>query len=228
MAKVRQETLDAIMAKAEADRTEAEKELLAIAEDTSGSDIDWQAAFQHPRFKTLVKERNDAQEALRTAERKKLEEENNFKSLYESTKAELDVEKSKSSKVESLESTLQKTLDAELATLTADAKKLVPAKLSVEDKLEWITANRNVLAKATVKDVSVGGRKTLQSGKPPSKGVVLSDDEKRMAQIFGYTEDEYAKFRDTGSTSTSPSFYNSQERGRAVAEESDEEDTVEE
>jgi hypothetical protein len=190
--------LDAIRAKAEADRSPAEVALLAAAEETSTQDgIDWEKAFQHPRFKKLIEERNTAQTELKKLQDQTLVDQSKYKELYESTKAELEVEKGKSGRADSLEGTLKKTLDAELAALTPEAKKLIPSKLPIEDQLDWIAANRASLTRQQAKDIGAGGGRSMQNqkvGKPE-----LSPEESRVAQMFGYTAEEYLKFRDMSS-----------------------------
>jgi hypothetical protein len=192
--------LEAIRAKAEADRSPAEVALLAAAEETSSSSadgIDWEAAFQHPRFKKLVEERNNAQTELKKLQDQALLDQNKYKELYESTKAELEVEKGRSGRADTLEGTLKKTLDAELAALTPEAKKLIPSKLPIEDQLDWIAANRASLTRQQARDIGAGGGRSMQNqkaGKPE-----LSPEESRVAQMFGYTTEEYLKFRDMSS-----------------------------
>jgi hypothetical protein len=191
--------LEAIRTKAEADRSPAEVALLAAAEETSNTQdgIDWEKAFQHPRFKKIIEERNTAQTTLKQLQDKQLEDQNNFKALYESTKSELEVEKGKSGRAETLEGTLKKTLDAELAALTPEAKKLIPSKLPIEDQLDWIAANRASLTRQQAKDIGAGGGRSMQNqkvGKPE-----LTPEESRVAQMFGYTAEEYLKFRDMSS-----------------------------
>jgi hypothetical protein len=195
--------IDQILAKPEHERTSVESAYLKAVESTSDSDVDWEKAFKHPRFKKLVDEKNKAQEELdairaqaKAAEEKRKQDNQEYMSLYESAKSELETERQKAARATALEEVLTKTLEAELELLTPDAKKLVPAKLSVEDKLAWISDNRATLVKSTPVDIGAGLRLSGNNGKPPkSKTPELSPEEKQVAATFGYTAEEYAAFR---------------------------------
>lgn len=193
--------LETIRAKAEKDRSPAEAALLAAADEQSQGggtgDIDWDKAFQHPRFKQLVADKNKAETELKTLKDKQLEDQNEFRTLYETTKLELETERGKSTRAETLEAALKKTYDAELATLTPEARKLVPDKLSVEDKLDWIATNRALLTRQKSQDIGAGGGRSMQ-GKPGKPE--LSPEEARVAQQFGYSNEEYIKYRDMEAT----------------------------
>ena len=196
--------LEAIQAKDEAERTDVEKALLELSaagqDDKSNTDdgVDWTKAFEHPRFKELVNKRKEAEDKLQAieADRKKKEIEtlaanNEFKALYENTQKELEDYKKKAATADSYEEVLKKTLEAEFETLRPEAKKLVPASLSVADRLEYIAINRQLLQKQQANDIG-GGRRNLSNSN--SKGKELSAEERATAKLFGMAEEDYAKF----------------------------------
>lgn len=210
--------LATIRAKAEGERTPAEAALLAAADEQSEGggtgDIDWDKAFQHPRFKQLVADKNKAESELKTLKDKQAEETGNFRTLYETTKSELEIERGKSSRADTLETALKKALEAELAALTPEAKKLVPEKLSVEDRLDWIATNRALLTRQKSQDIGAGGGRSMQTQKPGK--TELSPEEKQVAALFGYSSEEYAKYRDMGSVD--PFATNNRQQQQASAE----------
>jgi hypothetical protein len=192
--------LETIRAKAETERTDVERELLAAADEQTsggGDEIDWEKAFQHPRFKQLVADKKKSDDELKKLKDQRAKETEDYRALYEQAQAELEAEKGKSGRADTLESALKKTLESELAGLTAEAKKLIPGKLSVEDQLEWITANRSLLARKPAQSIGAGGGRSMQTTKPVTKE--LSAEEKQIASLFGYTTEEYIKFKDMGS-----------------------------
>jgi hypothetical protein len=99
--------------------------------------------------------------------------------------------KPKAERVDALESTLKKYLEAELATVPDQFKGLVPGG-DVTMQLEWIRQ-----AKAT----GLFGRTPAPNtdagavGDPKPSTVKLSEMEQQMARRFGMTDEDYIKFK---------------------------------
>jgi chromosome segregation ATPase len=197
------EQLDAIRKKAESERTDDEKEALSAAERSTDQDdggIDWEKAFQHPRFKELSKRVKDAEaEAARLrreredAEAEALQKQGEFKTLYEQEKAKVTKLQSQLGQVEQYESTLAAMLDAQLKELPESSRKLVPDELNTQQKLNWISRNRAMLIKQPAPGDLGAGRR---GGSQNNEQKPLNPEQKEIARRFGVSEEDYAKFAD--------------------------------
>jgi len=118
-----------------------------------------------------------------------LEEQGKYKELTETLRAELAEAKIRANKSDELEGTLEKLLAAQLEALPEQSRKLVPEKLSIKDRLDYIAENRELLVKPAPPGTGAG----KQGGKPPEGKPDITAEESAMAKKFGLTEEEYAK-----------------------------------
>jgi len=206
------ELLKAIKEKKEKNEelTDAEVALLSVAEQeeeeepsNTGSPKSWEEAFAHPRFKALVADKKKAEDALilveknkKDAELKALADNQEFEVLYNATKKDLETAAEKAQLADTYEDVLKKTLDAEILTLHADAKSLIPESLSTVQKLQYISTNRTLLEKRTAGDIG-SGKRNLGSGS--SNKNELTAEQKVYAKKFGVSESEYLKYSDGNS-----------------------------
>lgn len=205
------EQLLALLQKPEAERTPEEKQSLAehfaAANRKPESDdkhdknlITIEQAFEHPRFKELVQAAKDAkvradalEKAAQDAEKKQLEEANNFKALYEKAQAEITGLKPKAEALTEMEKSLTAVLDAQVKELPEQFRDIVPDGLTVQAKLEWLSKNKAKFQKPEAFDIGAGakGAKHVED-----KSVELSAEEKIAARDLGMTEADYIKFKD--------------------------------
>ena len=154
-------------------------------------------AIPYARFQEV----NEAKKALearlaqleadqKAATEKQLAEQNKYKELYEGRAADLAKAQQDAAKVSGYEETLTTVLASQIAELPEDKRGLVPDELTTSQKLAWIAKNAAILKAPAPFDIGAG----RQGGGAP-KTVTLTDEEKRMAQAFGYSEAEYAKNR---------------------------------
>jgi len=126
--------------------------------------------------------------AQQEAEKKRLEEANQYKELYEKTQAELSSLKPKAEQVDTYEKTLQDILAAQVAELPEDYRDVVPDGLTTQAKLDWLAKNKSKFMKAEPFDIGAGKR-----GTKPDKSAELTAEERAVAQRFGMSDEEYAK-----------------------------------
>jgi phage I-like protein len=130
------------------------------------------------------------EKAQQDADRKRLEEANEYKKLYETTQTELSSLKPKAEQVDAYEKTLTEILEAQVAELPDEFKDVVPDGLSTKQKLDWLAKNKSKFMKAEPFDIGAGKR-----GTKPDKKVELTPEEKEMAAKYGMTEEQYAKYK---------------------------------
>lgn len=128
------------------------------------------------------------EKAQQEGERKRLEEANQYKELYEKTQTELSNLKPKAAQVDDFENTLQGVLESQIAELPEDYRNVVPERLSTKDKLDWLKEHKHKFMKAEPYDIGAGKR-----GTKPDKNAELTTEEKAVAARFGMTDEEYAK-----------------------------------
>jgi hypothetical protein len=157
-------------------------------------------AFNHPRFKELVQKQHDAEaranaleKAAQDAERKQLEEANNFKALYEKAQAEITGLKPKAEALTEMEKSLTSVLESQVKELPEQFRDIVPDGLSVQAKLEWLSKNKAKFSRPEAFDIGAGAK---GAKKPDEKAQELSAEEKIAAQAIGMTEKEYLQFKD--------------------------------
>jgi len=157
-------------------------------------------AFEHPRFKELVQKQHDAEakaaaleKAAQDAERKQLEEAQNFKALYEKAQAEITGLKPKAESLDQMEKTLTSLLESQVKDLPEQFQDVVPDGLTVQQKLDWLGKNKSKFMKPEAFDIGAGAK---GGKKPDDKATELSVEEKVAAQSIGMTEEEYRKYKD--------------------------------
>ncbi len=201
----------ALLQKPEAERAADEKvklsEFLAAAgrkpdepsKDTKGL-MTIEEAFNHPRFKELVQKQHDAdaranalEKAAQDAERKQLEEAQNFKALYEKAQAEITGLKPKADALTEMEKSLTSVLEAQVKELPEQFRDIVPDGLSVQAKLEWLSKHKSAFMKPDAFDIGAGAK---GAKKPDDKAAELSAEEKIAAQAIGMTQEEYLRYKD--------------------------------
>ena len=123
---------------------------------------------------------------------KRLEEQQKWQELAESRGQKLTEAERKAALADEYEVSLKKLLDAQLAEMTDDSKKLIPAKLPVQDQLDYIASNRAFLFKPTAPNIDAGSK---GSGSPESGIEDLSQEELIVARKFNATPEEYKKFK---------------------------------
>jgi len=210
------EQLLALLQKPEADRTPEEKQSLAEhfamanrkpesddKKDTKGL-MTIEDAFNHPRFKELVQKQHDAdaranalEKAAQDAERKQLEEANNFKALYEKAQAEITGLKPKADALTEMEKSLTSVLEAQVKELPEQFRDIVPDGMSVQAKLEWLSKNKAKFMKPDAFDIGAGAK---GGKKPDEKAQELTEEEKVAAQSIGMTVEEYKRYKDPAAT----------------------------
>ena len=149
------------------------------------------------RLDEVIAQRDAAQkkaDALETAqqaaEKKRLEESNQYRELYEKTQAELTSLKPKAEQVDDYEKTLGELLTVQVAELPAEFQDVVPDGLTTKQKLDWLSKNKSKFMKAEPFDIGAGKR-----GTKADKKIELTPEEKEMAAKYGMTEEAYAKYK---------------------------------
>lgn len=131
------------------------------------------------------------EKAAQDAEKNRLKDKEDYRKLYETAEGELAELKPKAERLTAYETILKKMLETSIAEIPEDKRGLVPSKLSIEDQLEWISANRALLGKAQPFDIGAG-----KQGGGKTKSVDLSPEELQIAKDYGMTAEEYAKYKD--------------------------------
>jgi len=188
--------LDAVRKKPEADRTPEEKTALAAA-DASKTE-NQEHMVPKGRLDDEINKRHSAEEKLRVLEEKRqaaeaaaLAEQGKWKELAEKRQQELDDLKGKADKVDGYEKTLKENLDAQLAEIPEEMRKLVPSELTTSQQLSWISKNKAVLLKPIAQDIGAGKR----GAKKDEPIVELTSDEALMAKAYDMTPEEYSNFK---------------------------------
>lgn len=142
-------------------------------------------------LKALKKRLDEADAEKKARDEKQLEEQGKYKELIDSLRSQLVEASGKASKVETYEATLDKILQAELAALPEQSRRLVPEKLPVQDRLDYIADNRELLVKPAAPGTGAG----IKGGTPP-QAAQLSPEEASVATKLKMTPEEYIKYRD--------------------------------
>ena len=139
----------------------------------------------------VAQKKADALEkAQQEGERKRLEEANQYKELYEKTQTELSNLKPKAEQVDTYEKTLTSILESQIAELPEDFRDVVPDGLSTQAKLDWLAKNKAKFMKAEPFDIGAG-----KKGTKPDQKTQLTPEEKEMAAKYGMTDEQYAKYK---------------------------------
>lgn len=200
-----------LLTKSEAERTAEEKQSLtehfaaanrkpeSDAKDTKNL-ITIEQAFEHPRFRELIQSAKDAKTradalelAAQNAEKKRLEEAQDFKALYEKAQAEITGLKPKADALTEMEKSLTSVLEAQVKELPEQFRDIVPDGLSVQAKLEWLSKHKNAFMKPDAFDIGAGAK---GAKKPDEKATELSAEEKEAAKYLGMSDADYTLYKD--------------------------------
>jgi hypothetical protein len=151
------------------------------------------------RLDQEIAKRQEAEGRLATLESEsqnrlaaQLVEQGKFKELADQRATKLAELEPKARQVEQMELSLKGIFDAQVAEIPEDKRGLIPDELSTLQKLNWIAKNRALLVAKTAPKIGIG---SLGGGNPPTEPTTLSPEEHAIAQSFGYTDEEYIKFR---------------------------------
>ncbi len=137
--------------------------------------------------------------ANQTAETTRLEEQQEWQTLAETRKAEIDRLKGVEEQFTSVNATLDALLEAQLAELSDDAKAMVPKQLSKQDQINWIAENRQRLTRPAAPDMHAGAR---GDSVPPETAITA---EERPAFIAsGMSQKDWNKKKQAATTQEQP------------------------
>lgn len=195
------------------ERSEEEQKALEAAERGTGNDFpkSWDEVFEHPRFKQLLGRAKTAEDELTriTNEREQekneqLKKQGEWQKVAEETQRKLDEATAKLGKLGEMEGTLKETLDAQLADIPDELRKLVPDTLDTRGQLAWLSKNKAILLKPQAFDIGAGGNLGRNNQQPRKKTRELSPEEKAIAHNFGYSDEEYLKYSEAGPDALTP------------------------
>lgn len=138
---------------------------------------------------TLKKKVEALEKAQQEIERKRLEETNDYKKLYESAQSELTTMKPKAEKVDEYESALAEVLKSQIAELPEEFKDVIPEGLPVKAQLDWLVKNKIKFMKPEAPEIGAGKLGVKKTAKPTD----LTEEERSFAKSFGMNEEDYAK-----------------------------------
>jgi len=144
------------------------------------------------RMKEYEKQFKAAEKALQEAQEARLKEKEDYKELYEQKMSELSELKPLADQVESYKETMERLLEAQIEEIPEELQTLIPDEMTVKQKIDWIAKNKKLLLKPVGPDIGAGQRGSGASG----KGVVLDAEQKEVARMFGYTDEEYIQYLD--------------------------------
>jgi hypothetical protein len=141
--------IEAIRSKPVSERTDDEKAILQEADHPGADPKKQENMIPQSRLNEIIRERDEARQKaadsdkkLQDAETKRLQETNDYKALWEKAQTELSAVAPKAAQVDAYEKTLGDLLHSQIAEMPEDRRGLVPAALSTQQKLDWISANR--------------------------------------------------------------------------------------
>jgi ribonucleoside-triphosphate reductase len=150
------------------------------------------------RFDKINDKAKDLEDKLKKIEEERqkdiearLVEQQQYKELAEKRGKELAEIQAKAQKVDAYEQTLTAVYEASLQELPEDMRDLVPDELNTQQKLNWLSKNKSRLLKPISPDLGAGKR-----GGGGSSDVKLTPEEAEIAKRFGYTPEEYAKYKE--------------------------------
>jgi phage I-like protein len=126
--------------------------------------------------------------ASKEAEIKRLKETEDYKGLYEKVEKELAEIRPRAAIAESSEKTLRGVLENQIADLPENMRALIPAELTTQQQLQWLSKNKALLVKPKPVDIGAG----RQGGGAP-EGTPLTPEEIETAKAFGMKPEDYAK-----------------------------------
>jgi len=150
------------------------------------------------RLDEVLKSNRDLQaklEALEIERQEQLEaqlkEQGRYKELAESRAQEIATLKPKADTVDGYEETLVKVLEAQMADVPENMRGLLPDVLTTQQKLDWLSRNKPLLLKQRAPDIGAG----KIGGEDQSVSAELTPEEIEFAKSFGYSAEEYAKYK---------------------------------
>lgn len=126
--------------------------------------------------------------ANKEAEIKRLKETEDYKGLYEKLEKELAEIRPRAAIAESSEKVLRGVLENQIADLPENMRVLIPAELTTQQQLQWLSKNKALLVKPKPVDIGAG----RQGGGAP-EGTPLTPEELETAKAFGIKPEDYAK-----------------------------------
>jgi len=143
------------------------------------------------KMKEFEKALKAKEEALKKAQQDRLEEKEEYKTLYEKTTAELSEIKPLAEQVEAWRETMETLYQAQIADIPEDYISLIPEELSVEKRLNWLAKNKALIMKPVAPDIGAG-----QRGSAGGTAPALTPEQKEIAKAFGVSEEDYIKYMD--------------------------------
>ena len=128
------------------------------------------------------------EKANKESEVKRLKETEDYRALYEKTEKELSEVKPKAAIAEESEKTLRSVLESQIAELPENMRSLIPAELTTQQQLSWLSKNKPLLVKPKAVDIGAG-----KQGGAASATLDLTPEELDFAKNFGITPEDYAK-----------------------------------
>ena len=150
-------------------------------------EVNTRAKEWEKQVKAMQAEQRKAQQERDAAEQKRLEEQNEFKALYEKTKAQLEELLPYRERIEQLETQLQQSNADRIKAIPEKMRSLVPDYDDPFKVQAWLDANAAMLSApvAPATDAGVQG--------DAAHAVKLSDAELKVAKALGITPEQYAK-----------------------------------
>ena len=133
-----------------------------------------------------LKEAQDTLTALKTAQQAQMEQDGNFKSLYEQAQADIAALTPHKERSEQLEQTIRASNEADVERIPDDMKGLVPTELSAIKLRAWLDGNIQLLTKKPAPDTDAG------AGSGQGTTTSLTDEEKMFAAKAGMTAKDFA------------------------------------
>jgi len=180
--------------------SEDEKEVTKEGTEGSPAEVDNTESHMIPkarfdevnaRMKEFEKQLKAKEEALKKSQQERLEEKEEYKTLYEKATAELSEIKPLAEQVESWREVMENLYQAQIADIPEEYISLIPEDLSIEKRLNWLAKNKALIMKPVAPNIGAG-----QRGSSGSKSRQLTPEEQEVAKRFGYSEEEYIKYLD--------------------------------
>lgn len=144
------------------------------------------------RMKEFEKQLKAKEEALKKAQEDRLVEKEEYKQLYEKATSELSEIKPIAEQIDTYKETVARLLESEVTQIPEELRGLIPDEMNDVQKLNWIARNKAILMKPVAPDIGAGNRGSGAS----SKTRLLTPEEKEVARMFHYSDEEYLKYAD--------------------------------
>lgn len=187
------EQYDALKAKKESELTDEEK--TSIAEYDVANTKNSEHMIPKSRLDEEITKRKeletrlaDLEKTSKEAETKRLQEQNDYKTLFENANKELATLRPKAVIADESQKTMEGLLESQVASIPEAMRSLIPERLSVSEKLDYIAKNQALLSKQPAFDINAG-KNGGSGGSLPE----LTAEEQEVAKRFGYSQEDYAK-----------------------------------